>query len=200
MIITSAEGCVDTSDAILVTVNPRPDAEITFFDDLNLCVGSLVGTERLSANGGAGNTYQWLKNSVAIPGATNRIYFATEVGNYRCIVTNAEGCSKVSGMLTVIDVCREAALTELETGMKVYPNPAEASFTIEASFVAQYEHEASIELYDLVGNKVYQVTGYVSNGILQQNIIPDQYLEAGLYHVYVRTDLEFHKEHIVIVH
>jgi hypothetical protein len=200
VIITSAEGCVDTSDAILVTVNPRPDAEITFFDDLNLCVGSLVGTERLSANGGAGNTYQWLKNSVAIPGATNRIYFATEVGNYRCIVTNAEGCSKVSGMLTVIDVCREAALTELETGMKVYPNPAEASFTIEASFVAQYEHEASIELYDLVGNKVYQVTGYVSNGILQQNIIPDQYLEAGLYHVYVRTDLEFHKEHIVIVH
>jgi hypothetical protein len=61
-----------------------------------VCQGQTVS---LSAN--AGDSYQWLKEGVAISGATAQFYTATATGNYTVSVTNSGGCSGTSAPTTV---------------------------------------------------------------------------------------------------
>ena len=51
-----------------------------------LCTGT---ANVLTANGGAGFTYQWSRNAVSIPGAINQTYSATTAGSYTCVVSNS---------------------------------------------------------------------------------------------------------------
>jgi len=50
----------------------------------------------LQANSGSNITYQWKLNNTDIAGATNQVYHATAVGDYKVITTNANGCTKKS--------------------------------------------------------------------------------------------------------
>ncbi len=50
----------------------------------------------MTANAGAGYTYQWFKNGNIILGATNQLYDATKQGYYQVQVTTAEGCFAIS--------------------------------------------------------------------------------------------------------
>ena len=75
----SSNGCQATSATIPVTVNPAPDAVINYAGLPGFCVG---GNLVLHANTGAGYTYQWFKEGVAIAGATNANYTTNTSGTY----------------------------------------------------------------------------------------------------------------------
>ncbi|RPH32757.1 MAG: hypothetical protein EHM93_07980 [Bacteroidales bacterium] len=77
------------SPSALITANGEPT---TFCDG-----GSVV----LSANTGAGLTYQWRRGIIDIPGATNSDYTATVSGVYRVNVIGSNLCSKLSNTITV---------------------------------------------------------------------------------------------------
>ncbi|MBC7864793.1 MAG: T9SS type A sorting domain-containing protein, partial [Bacteroidia bacterium] len=72
-------------------------ATITAGGAVSFCTG---GSVVLSANAGAGFTYQWRLNSNNISGATSQTYTASAGGNYTCIVTNICG-SNTSNTITV---------------------------------------------------------------------------------------------------
>ncbi|MBK7966751.1 MAG: immunoglobulin domain-containing protein [Bacteroidetes bacterium] len=46
-------------------------------------------------------TFQWLKNGNPLPWATNEIIKPVNSGNYSCIVTNGNGCTKVTNEVSV---------------------------------------------------------------------------------------------------
>ena len=100
-VITNSNGCSDTSNAIITTKLPLPIAQINQSSPIEIC-GSQP-TE-LSAVSGQGYTYQWLINRRFAPGIdTNSIYLAGKTGNYKVRVTHANGCSKLSQGVSVIN-------------------------------------------------------------------------------------------------
>jgi glucuronoarabinoxylan endo-1,4-beta-xylanase len=93
VVTNTATGCSKTSDGVEVTVNALPTATITPQGPTTFCEG---GSVVLQANTGAGLSYKWKKGSNFISGATQSAYTATEQGNYKVEVTDANGCLKLS--------------------------------------------------------------------------------------------------------
>jgi Zn-dependent metalloprotease len=96
--ITNAFGCVSSAIATF-TVNALPAAVITPMGSTTLCAGG--GSVLLDATTGPGFTYQWKSGGVPISGATASGYTATGAGNYTVVITNSNGCSATSAVVTV---------------------------------------------------------------------------------------------------
>ena len=80
-----------------VSLHPLPAASISPANGLTACVG---GSLLLNANTGASLSYQWFKNDVAIPGATNPSLTITETGVYNVQTTSSVGCTTMSNGVT----------------------------------------------------------------------------------------------------
>jgi hypothetical protein len=100
VVVTNTATCSSTSTATVVTVNALPTATITASSATTFCQG---GSVVLSANTGAGLSYQWRLNGNPISGATSSSYTANASGSYTVVVTNASTCSSTS-TATVVTV------------------------------------------------------------------------------------------------
>ena len=99
VVITNSNGCSDTSAAIIVSVNPLPNASITAIGNTTFCQGKSV---TLSANIGAGLIYQWNDSTTGnIPNATTANFIATAAGVYKVLITNNNGCIDSSETIKV---------------------------------------------------------------------------------------------------
>jgi len=96
VMITNSCGS-STSPTVSVTEISSPSATITAGGSLVFCTG---GSVLLSANTGAGFTYQWRKNAVNISGATAQTYSATATGNHTVQITSGS-CSAISNSIGV---------------------------------------------------------------------------------------------------
>ena len=103
---TLPTGCTATT---VITVNPAPLSIITPIGDTDMCPGDIV---TLTANTGAGLTYQWYVAGSPITGALTSVYFASTTGAYQVQVTNTLGCATLS------------------IPMNVSVNPATATITV----------------------------------------------------------------------
>ena len=74
---------------------------------------TVCGNANVTFTAGIDNSYKWLLNNNAIPGAVNSTYNATQTGSYSVAVANSIGC---------IDTSRSVAIS-------LYPKPV-AGFTI----------------------------------------------------------------------
>ncbi len=88
--VTNASGCIYTSTATSVTVNPLPVVTISPSGPTSFCQG---GNVTLSAT--SGTSYLWSN------GATSQNITVSTTGNYTVTVTNANNCSSSSPVSTV---------------------------------------------------------------------------------------------------
>lgn len=114
----SNANCTVTSNAIAVTVNPKPTAVITYTTPITFCEGGAVVLTGVSASG---NTYQWQNNASAISGATDNYFLASQTGSYSVVVTNSFGCSvTTAATLVVVNPLPQPVIsrngTQLSTG------------------------------------------------------------------------------------
>lgn len=99
--VTNSLGCSKTSTAVAITINPSPVATITANGPTTFCSGQNLCT--LNANTGTGLTYQWIKGSTNISGATSASYIPTTSSNfYKVKVTDANGCTKNSATISIV--------------------------------------------------------------------------------------------------
>ncbi|MBN2747718.1 MAG: VCBS repeat-containing protein [Bacteroidales bacterium] len=98
VVVTDTNSCVDSSTAISVTVNPLPTATATAGGATTFCQGATVN---LNANSGANLSYQWKKDNSTISGATSSGYTASESGDYKVVVTDANSCVDSSTAISV---------------------------------------------------------------------------------------------------
>ncbi len=96
--LTVSDGITFCTDSVKVTV-AIPDTSVQPLDPLQLCA-SLGSSSRLLAAAGM-SSYQWLRDGVQISGATNRLFTASQSGNYRVIVTNNQGCLDTSATYSI---------------------------------------------------------------------------------------------------
>jgi Secretion system C-terminal sorting domain len=90
-------GCGSKTDSIFVEYNV-PVTQITPEGSTTICDNTSVN---LSATGATGYTYQWLKNNVAVSGASGTVFQAREAAEYKVKITNSSGCSAVSDPVSV---------------------------------------------------------------------------------------------------
>jgi hypothetical protein len=93
VVVTNANGCSQTSNAITVTANTIPTPVITANGPTTFCQG---GTVMFTATVVAGMSYQWYNNGVAIVGATTATFTASASGNYTFTQRNGTVTSAVS--------------------------------------------------------------------------------------------------------
>ncbi|MCB0755642.1 MAG: gliding motility-associated C-terminal domain-containing protein, partial [Flavobacteriales bacterium] len=91
--ITNEDGCQSTSDPIQVIVNDNPEPVITAAGPAEFCEGGSV-----MLTGPAGYIYSWLPN-----GETSQSITVTASGDYQLTVTDEEGCSGESNIITVTE-------------------------------------------------------------------------------------------------
>jgi hypothetical protein len=124
--------CSQTSNYIVITVNPLPSVTITqTVDTLN--------------SSGSFNSYQWYYNGTAIAGATNAHYNATQNGNYHLIVTDGNGCNGQSNTILFT-----TGIEDIQGKLfSVSPNPFKETITITG-----IDGKGTIVISDVMGKVV----------------------------------------------
>jgi N-acetylneuraminic acid mutarotase len=161
VIKTNTYGCSGTTSPKLITVNALPAAAITPQGPTSFCNGDSV---TLAANTGVGLTYQWKKNNGNIPGATAALYIAKTQGSYKLKVTNVNGCTMLSAIVSVTVPCRSEnnllADDDKNAPFKitVFPNPSTGIITIQ---LPEFSPAFHVSLLDITGRLVaeFDITG-----------------------------------------
>ncbi len=181
-----------TSEIIFVNVLKNPLASITAGGSTTFCAG---GSVVLSANTGAGLSYQWYKGATLIPGATSINYTATLTGNYKCRVTKiATGCFKNSNTIAVSVPCKEGELTSDQNPFSIYPNPNSGTFTINANV---FSERTMLEVYNNIGELIFSKEMNTGHGLINEVIVIKD-ISSGIYMVkLVSGDLEMVENLIV---
>jgi|GEM_PF-5345895 len=104
--------CAATGDTIALTVNPLPVPVIS--------VISVGGVQTVTTNTPF-NSYQWYYNNQIVVDSTSQYMATIGQGNYYVVVTDSNGCSDTSNVLSIfLDV------TDVDAAaISVYPNPAQ---------------------------------------------------------------------------
>jgi PKD repeat protein len=100
VVVTSTNGCRNTSNATVVTVSAAPVPALTTSRSPNLCPGDNV---TLTATGG--DTYSWST------GVTTAAITTSAAGTYTVTVTNAAGCTATASQAVVVNAAPLATLT-----------------------------------------------------------------------------------------
>ncbi|MEP7169596.1 MAG: T9SS type A sorting domain-containing protein [Bacteroidota bacterium] len=149
VVIDKSCACTDTS-FVNVIINSLPQATITAQGPTTFCNGDSV---ILTANSGAGYTYQWKVNNVNIPFAFYQSYTAKQAGNYRVKVSKSNGCNKLSTPIAVTVPCREEEMSFFEdNSINVLPNPTHNNFTL--IFDNTDEEKITLKIYNTLGEEM----------------------------------------------
>lgn len=94
--VTDTSGCTIKTTA-LATILPNPPTYLLTYTSTAFCNADSV---ILYAPVAAGNTYQWYDGSTPIAGATDTAYISRNTGNYAVEITDANGCTDMTGVAT----------------------------------------------------------------------------------------------------
>lgn len=117
VIVTSANGCADTSAMDTVIVHPTPAPVITVS-------GRVLST-------GTYASYQWNRNGAPITGAVNQVYtIVIDSGNYTVTVTDTNGCTGTSAVYSPPTAAPNVHANDI---VGLYPNPTNGMVYINAT-------------------------------------------------------------------
>jgi hypothetical protein len=183
--ITDNFSCLNQSDGVVATMLNLPKAKVTIDGSKNICNGE---TRTLTASAGSGYSYQWLKNSVNINGATQMSYVVSTAGDFKCKVTDANGCKENSKITTITSICKEAETVDNPgsgTTLSIYPNPSTNVVFLQADFTDQVPM-ATLEITNLLGALVYREQIALQGTLFQTELSLTEQFTNGLYVAIVR--------------
>ena len=156
--ITDANNCTAASNIFEVTSKPKP-TPINFVAIGGICTGDSMA---LSVGAGSIDSFQWYKNHVAIPGATNQVYYIKDAGPYTVTISKA-GCTSAESnnvSPTIFSLPAKPVITSGGTSLS-----ATAGFT---SYVWYLNNViipgATGNVYNSTKNGIYKVTVQDANG------------------------------------
>lgn len=120
------------------------------------------------------SSYQWLLNNAPLSNATTQTLTMPVNGNYAVVVTDGNGCSDTSQILSVVNVSVADAVDAYTVA--VYPNPNNGNFVVQFSDNIQH----TIYLTDALGKLIVDRTVATQT---QQINLEDQ--AAGIYFLHV---------------
>jgi PKD repeat protein len=183
----STTGCKRTSINKKI-VHRIVDANATANGPTTFCAGDSV---KLSANSGP-YTYRWQKNNVAITGtsAFKKNYYAKTSGNYKVVVTDANGCTKASNTITVTVNCR---ISEDEHNNKftaaLSPNPVHENGIL--TVILSETDKITAEVFDALGRFTFSLADNLHMNDGENQISFDvSLLTPGIYFIKISNTKE----------
>ncbi len=190
-VVTNACGTV-TSNAITATSLANAAATLTTTGSAAFCAGDSV---TIKTNTPAGYAIQWYRNNISLINNTAKSFVAKQPGTYKVVTkNNTTGCSRISLSSVVATVNCRIANPNQTTGsiatepsaiinpINLFPNPNEGSFTFEYGGLIEDENgTATIQLYNSVGQKVYETNLDVQNGRVSKELNLDGVVKSGIY-------------------
>jgi sugar lactone lactonase YvrE len=129
------------------------------------------GTKGYSGDGGAATSAELSTPSGIAVDASGNLYIADEGNNY---------IRKVSAVPLVVN-----ELTN-NIGVSVYPNPSTGKFMVQISNIYQIKGNSRIEIYNMIGEKIYSATALANQQIANNKIeinLSDKPLGIYMYRV-----------------
>jgi hypothetical protein len=119
-------------------------------------------TPTLSSSATAGN--QWFLNGNAITGATNQTLTVSTTGSYT-VQVSADVCISKSSDVQAMAITEVSTLTSKETGISLFPNPANGSISISLENLVS-EQLVNIQLYDMLGQSIKEILSEGGNVVI----------------------------------
>ena len=140
-------------------------------------------------NGGGHPSFQWVKNSRNIAGATNSRYVGNsfaENDTIACQVTGTGSCGLRTMNLVVMHI-GDLSVNEVgnNSSITVQPNPNKGSFVVEGT-LAGTDEDAMLAVTDVLGQTVYTARTIVKNGVLQHEVVLGRNVANGMYLLNIR--------------
>ncbi|MFZ4401965.1 MAG: T9SS type A sorting domain-containing protein [Bacteroidales bacterium] len=162
--------CQATSNIINTSIIPYPTvtASTQGLPIIN-CIGGYK--DIIATATGSNLHYQWKLNNVAIPNSDTSVFHATQQGIYTVVVSNENGCSDTSAVVTISNNNLPAPTITLNIGDTTICNGN--SLNLIAYGGSTYSWSPNAGLNTITGNTVtatptsnttYVVTGTASNG------------------------------------
>jgi PKD repeat protein len=129
--------CGDGQAQVTITVNSLPDTPVIQQDGNTLFVDA------------QGNSVQWYKDGVLIPGANAETLEIDEQGFYSVTVTTNAGCEATSSMFEANPV---SVQDDELAGLKIYPNPTAHELFVELS---EQSGKVQVRVYSAVGQLIH---------------------------------------------
>lgn len=165
VLVTNSWGCSKSSAGNTFPIAmPRP--VITVNGPSVFCLGDSV---ELMATAPTAVSFQWLRNNNGLSGATNSSLYVKKSGNYKVVVTNAQGCSITSvGRPLSVSTCIGASLTEM-LHSRAY-DQADAAWHAEV-WPNPFTSHVSLRLHGAVGDLQYKWLD-ITGRVIQEGIVP----------------------------
>jgi len=202
---TNSYGCTRTSYSAFLQVGP-PIAEFGA-SSTTICNGNPV---TLNAYYWDGTTYsyQWIKDSVDIPGATGRSCDVTQPGTYTLLVTIIQGgCSNIavsqlitSGCgprLVISNASQKYSSLQKALQLSVVPNPLSSSTKI--SFILGHSEKVSLGIFDLNGKLITTVADREFSGDEHELKWNAANVQPGTYVLRMETATNVETRKLVVV-
>lgn len=169
VVVTNSGGCSGESLVTPVVVNENPTVDISPVGTAFLCPPNNSTTLTATQS----SIYQWMKDGVDIPDATQQTYEATTAGNYSVRVIDLFGCSATSESTLITANSAEIEVTNNGT------NVSNVATTITDGFNLDYGNVLPNNSYDTLIT-IDNTSAPADNAILDVDVIisgPDaQYL------------------------
>jgi hypothetical protein len=195
---------VASSNKVGIIVNPIVNPTITVSASSTMPEAGVPITFTVTqSGGGATPVYQWIRNTVDIPGETGTTYTtSTLVAGDRISVRmlSYDPCAQPAAVTSKEIVLGGLAVGSVGSwagGVSLYPNPTGGKFTISAGWSgAQGEGKVSVDVYDMIGQSVYHGSAVVGKvqpqGKWSYEVELGQSIAAGQYMVRLSSDNGMH--------
>lgn len=207
-LLISDAACVVTPATATTSITVKaerifiPAVTITSSHGKSIVKGEQVTLEAEVANAGPAPKYQWLKNGIAISGATTKTYVTSTLNNgdsITCVVMGTGRCSYPSFNSITVNV-HGLGISELATtsNIQVMPNPSKGAFTINGTLGSSDDADVTLSITNLVGQVIYNQQVRSINGAIAQDIQLSNAIPRGMYLLSVRTPNENKVIHLII--
>ena len=148
--------CPGPRTAVTPTTEAAPSISLT---------GNVITSSAASGN-------QWYLNDTAISGATGQTDTVHFPGTYYTVVTDPVTGCKLTSNSVVFNLAGNGI------GLTIGPNPSNSAFQLQFAFTTL--DNTAVELYDMIGQRVYNAELGNFSGVFSQQI-PTSNLAAGIY-------------------
>ena len=115
-------------------------------------------------------------------------YVVSTAGDFKCKVTDANGCKENSKITTITSICKEADTRDSPASginLSIFPNPSANVVFLQADFNDQVP-TATLEITNLLGALVYSEQLALQGTLFQRELSLTEQFTNGVYVAIVR--------------
>ncbi len=134
--------------SVTVAIYPQPTVTLSASPYTRVYPGLTTTLTATATSGTAPYAYVWLRNNLSVSNTGNTYPVnVTNMGDYRVIVTDANGCTAQSGIVNIADSANNKLF--------IYPSPNDGRFNVVYYNQGNTTVDRTLAIYSSKGEKVY---------------------------------------------